>query len=284
MTNKEAWTKFWNARLNSSISVKVWFRSNILKNIPTIENGYESINNKGYKLVSDELIKDFTNITVPGNWGSARPDMDNVFVPEMVNISDNKITITTKAEVTVGHDWNGKESTKPTISGLVSTDAIYDMDGMYSVIINQDDYALGSWDAWWFFDPNATPEVDPSYQEIDMIERFYDRPSYSDRITTTVHHKTQNQPQAMYNSALKIKGNEPYMLSIEFPKNENKFKIYYNGMLIFIGLQWKPTRKMTMKVNSGLLARTYNQFDIKERLDIKDYFFEVSNIKHWNKN
>ena len=256
----------------------MWFIINLIKK-PTISDGYKSINKLGYNLVNDNLIKDFTNIINPTNWGSARPDVDSVFIPEMVDVTGDKIKITTKAQQTDGLDWNGKKVTRPSATGMILTDEICEMVGLYSVVILQDDAAIGSWDAWWFFENH--PDMDPSYQEIDMIERFYGGPNNKRSLTTSVHHARLNESRSMYNSGVKIKNDVPYMLSIEFPKKSNKFKIYYNGLLIFVGLQWKPTRPTAMIIGSGLLGNSYKYAE--KNLKEKDYFFEVSEIKYWNK-
>lgn len=272
MTSKEKWIKFWNARLNNLIHIRFWFIKTFNK--PTIEDGYRSIEKKGYVL-DKELIGDFTKKIKKENWGSARPDMDSVFVEEMANIEGDTIKITTRAQEEEGRGWNGEKVTRPAITGMIQTDPIYDAEGLFSSVIHQDNNAVGSWDAWWFFVISGEDDV---YQEIDMTERFFDVEDKFNRITTSVHH-ADHYPRVMYNAATRFP-DDKYMLSIEFIGND-KFKLYYNGVLVFKGLQWVPTLKMCMIVGSGLLGKAYSYPNVKNRLDNKDYFYDVSEIKKW---
>jgi hypothetical protein len=277
MSIKEKWTKWWNGVLNTLIGIRVFFLLKILRKNSTIIDGYRSIYNKGYVLKKDIPVDEFIPVN-KGNWGSARPDMDSVFVEEMVLKQGSIVRITTRAEEETGKDWEGNPSTKPTISGLAQTDYVYQPEGMYSAIIYQDDRALGSWDAWWFFGQKTE---DRDYQEVDMIERFFDEEKHANTLTTSVHFAYKEEERNMYNSSIKIDDKGlPYLLSIEFL--DEHMKLYYNGLLIFKGLQWKPKDGMRMIVGSGILGNCFYG-EVKDRLEEKEYFLEVSEMKKWIK-
>lgn len=275
MTKREKRIKFWNKFINIYLKIKLQLRI-FMGRFPDIYHGYDIIRKKGYTNSKTISLFNF-NIMTSGNWGSARPDMDNVFLKECVNISDNYINIITKPKKATGKDYYGNTVSRECSSGLVTSKNTFESKGIYVATITIDPKARESWDAWWFL-------LDRSkYKEIDMYERFFKYGKHSNKFTTSVHKGDSSiVNRNMYNSAVKIpKKITTINIAIEFLPNKDQMKVYYNGILVFKGLQWMTHTPMTMIINSGILKDQlcYARYNLNKNW----YLLQVSNIIHFTK-
>ena len=279
---------------NKFLAIRFWLDWNLF-GWNDIAMGYEKINKLGYTKI--EQIK-FTDFLIypkhPDNWGVAFPGMDSAFNKYCSEMEDDQATVYTDDipcsgygfETTDkdGHKIPPKLEHRPTMAGK-----IYKRDfkpvGVFSTVMTLEYDALGSWDAWWFFMENQKGET--GYYEIDMMERFYGKPSESTVLTTSIHQSdTERTNGMMHNCSYRVKKHKRIHQAVEFCE-DGKIKIYVNGSLVWIDFMFPPKtslkgKTLTMIANNGLQARTYHG-KTKELLSVEPFTFRLNSLYHHTK-
>lgn len=213
--------KFLNKRLNEMLCVRmktlIWLRL--------------------FPRVQDLPMADITELR---NWGSAPNLYANNFDANCASTGLRAVIKTYPMETT-GKDWDGWPRLREWVSGCIVYQNV-SMQGSWHVAVEFDNTSVGNWEAVWFVDETKR------YREVDIERCNVNKPK---EILISVHDgETSGEGRRLYNHQYPLPN-----FHAEFTFKLRPFtRVYINGFLVFIGLQWRLPKKAQFIINSGVLA------------------------------
>jgi len=243
--------KFFNKRLNEMLCVRmkvlIWAGMFPISGLPRI-NG-------------DRIVLPYYFVG-RDDWGSTTNLYGSAFDAPFV-VYDGGVRIRTERGLCWGRDWSGKWFERGFSSGKVQFRGV-PRGSVHTFFAGFDRGGLGSWDAIWLLGDGDR------YREVD-IERMFTKGKSPREVVISVHDGESSEVgRRLYNHQYILPGGV-----VQFTIRLGYFtRVYVNGILVFVGLQFRFRGGMFI-VNSGIISAAVDY--------AADSIFQVSDIRHYKR-